>query len=111
VGAVRNAIEAFHGKPRSGVQCIENKILPESGRHCSLCFGLRGDLSYKGAQIAHIDRDAKVVLPTQLPDVLEGSPAPQAKRPTFESNFRGSFDLVIVSAFYSSLAQQRTGRG
>ncbi|MCO6458599.1 MAG: hypothetical protein J5I93_25105 [Pirellulaceae bacterium] len=36
----------------------ETKILMESARRCALCFGLKGDLSRKAGQIAHIDRDA-----------------------------------------------------
>ena len=44
----------------------ETKILMESARRCALCFGLKGDLSRKAGQIAHIDQDASNADETNL---------------------------------------------
>lgn len=36
----------------------EKNILVNSGRRCSLCYGLNGDSSIKSGQIAHIDKNS-----------------------------------------------------
>lgn len=42
---------------KSVAKSVQTEVLIKSGRRCSLCFGLNGDLEIKQGQIAHLDQN------------------------------------------------------